>query len=361
MPRPPGSCTPTTRTGIDGLTCPIPPLGVTLPTATLTATPQTIAPGQSATLTWSTSNATSVSINQGIGAVATSGTRSVSPATTTTYTMTATNGDGSVNATATVTVMPLPTVTFTASPTSIAPGGASTLTWSDQRDLRQHQSGHRHRGHVGHAERLADGDHDLHADRHQHRRVGDRNGHRDRRCRCRPSRFSASPLDHRAGAVVHVDVVDDQRDRRSINQGIGSVATSGTQSVSPATTTHLHADGHQRRGLGDRDGHRDRRAAAHDHVQRVTPQHRAGTVVHVDVVDDQRDLRQHQPGDRQRGDVRHSQRDAGGDDHLHADGHKRRGIGDRDRNRDRRADGAGTDPGRRQCRPQRRFALAQQD
>ena len=67
-----------------------------------------IGPGQSTTLTWSTSNATSVSIDNGIGAQPSSGSVMVSPAHTTTYTLTATNATGSVTAKTTVTVVSSP-------------------------------------------------------------------------------------------------------------------------------------------------------------------------------------------------------------------------------------------------------------
>ena len=111
LPRPPAGCTPATRAGITGLTCPIGGQGPVVPTATLSASPASITGGAASTLTWATSNATSVSLNQGIGTVAAAGTRSVSPAATTTYTLTATNAAGSVTATATITVgTPTPTV-----------------------------------------------------------------------------------------------------------------------------------------------------------------------------------------------------------------------------------------------------------
>src|SRR6185503_7852596 len=71
LPRPPGSSTPATRTGIsNGVTCPIAAQGPVVPTATLSAAPTSITAGAAATPTWSTSNATTVSINQGIGTVA---------------------------------------------------------------------------------------------------------------------------------------------------------------------------------------------------------------------------------------------------------------------------------------------------
>jgi hypothetical protein len=104
LPRPPGSCTPTTRAGINGLLCPIAALGPVPPTVTASASPASITAGQSAALTWATTNATSVSINQGIGSVATSGTRSVSPTVSTTYILTATNSTGTAAASVTVTV-----------------------------------------------------------------------------------------------------------------------------------------------------------------------------------------------------------------------------------------------------------------
>lgn len=83
---------------------PAPPTETTpAPTATITATPDTIQPGQSAVLNWTTTDATDVSID-GIGAVPTSGTRNVTPSATTTYHLVARGDGGSTDATATVTV-----------------------------------------------------------------------------------------------------------------------------------------------------------------------------------------------------------------------------------------------------------------
>src|SRR5216684_2698767 len=98
---------------------PPPPPPASAPTATLTASPDTIDKGQSSTLTWQVSNATDVGID-GIGAVQPSGTQQVTPAATTTYTLTAKGPGGTQTATATVTVNappppapppPAPTVT----------------------------------------------------------------------------------------------------------------------------------------------------------------------------------------------------------------------------------------------------------
>jgi phospholipase C len=99
--------------------------------ATLTANPTKIGPGQTATLNWTTANAATLSIDQGIGVVnGPSGSLSVSPAATTTYTLTATNGPAITTATATVNA-PL-AVTLKANPANIAPGSQSTLNWASQ-------------------------------------------------------------------------------------------------------------------------------------------------------------------------------------------------------------------------------------
>ena len=94
-----------------------------------TATPGRIAPNGSLTLRWSTTGATSVSISPTVGSVAVDGNTSVSPTRTTEYELTATNAVGSVMATAKVIVRPR-IDSFTATPSTIAPGGSSTLRWS---------------------------------------------------------------------------------------------------------------------------------------------------------------------------------------------------------------------------------------
>ncbi len=94
---------------------PPPPPPPAAPTASLTASPDTVDKGQSTTLTWQTSNATDVSID-GIGAVQPSGTQQVTPAESTTYTLNAKGAGGTQSATARVTVNappppPAPTTT----------------------------------------------------------------------------------------------------------------------------------------------------------------------------------------------------------------------------------------------------------
>jgi plastocyanin len=96
------------------------------------AQPNTINAGQSSTLIWDVQNADTVQIS-GIGTVAASGTSVVAPTQTTTYKLTARRGTTEQNATATVTVLGTGIqIQFSASPTNIAPGGTSTLTWTTQ-------------------------------------------------------------------------------------------------------------------------------------------------------------------------------------------------------------------------------------
>lgn len=99
----------------------------------LMVSPSTIIEGESATLSWSVSNATSISFNQGIGTVAAIDSRSVSPSTTTTYTLTATNAEGSINQNVTLTVNAgsVPVIqSFEVNPEIIGQGGSATLSWS---------------------------------------------------------------------------------------------------------------------------------------------------------------------------------------------------------------------------------------
>ncbi len=85
--------------------------------ASFTASPASIAAGQSATLSWSVTGATTLSIAPTVGTV-TGSSISVNPAATTTYTLTATNTGGSSTATATLTVSAGTVVSVSVSPTS---------------------------------------------------------------------------------------------------------------------------------------------------------------------------------------------------------------------------------------------------
>jgi hypothetical protein len=117
------------------LTGGLPPL---LPTATLSALPASIEPGESTSLNWTTSNSASASIDHGVGTVDLSGSVEVSPTVTTVYRVTAVNDAGVVvTATATVTVRqpnvsPVITLTLPSGP-FVAPATINlSATASDQ-------------------------------------------------------------------------------------------------------------------------------------------------------------------------------------------------------------------------------------
>jgi peptidoglycan-associated lipoprotein len=82
---------------------PPPPPPPPSPTASIAVSPTNIQPGQSASLTWQTTNATDVTID-GIGAVQPNGSQSVSPTDSTTYHLTAKGAGGTQEATARLTV-----------------------------------------------------------------------------------------------------------------------------------------------------------------------------------------------------------------------------------------------------------------
>ncbi len=73
------------------------------PTADITVTPQAINPGDSAILTWHTTNANDASI-EGLGQVATSGTQTVKPTVSTNYHLIVHGDGGTADATARLTV-----------------------------------------------------------------------------------------------------------------------------------------------------------------------------------------------------------------------------------------------------------------
>lgn len=92
------------------------------------ATPSTVAPGGTATLSWSTSGATSVSIDNGIGTVnQASGSVVVSPDGTTAYTLTAANSLATTTAQVTVTVAGAPVTGTSGSLTVLYPPNGAIL------------------------------------------------------------------------------------------------------------------------------------------------------------------------------------------------------------------------------------------
>ncbi|HTB64661.1 MAG TPA: hypothetical protein VK727_00435 [Steroidobacteraceae bacterium] len=105
-------------------------------TVSLVANPQSVAAGGTSVLTWTSTNATSCTASGGwTGVQATSGTQMTAAVTTgTSYSLTCT-GPGGAGTPAAVTVAvvamtPAATASLMASPSSVATGGTSTLTWS---------------------------------------------------------------------------------------------------------------------------------------------------------------------------------------------------------------------------------------
>ena len=119
---------------------------VSAPTVNLTVTPASIQPGDSTTLTWSSTNSTSCTATGGTGSDGWNGTLATSNATGLntgaiatagqySYTLTCAGpggtGSASQNLTVATSAPPAPpAITFSASPTLLAPGGSITLTWN---------------------------------------------------------------------------------------------------------------------------------------------------------------------------------------------------------------------------------------
>jgi hypothetical protein len=95
-----------------------------MPTVSMSANPETILVGDSATLSWTSTDADSATIDQGMGEVPVKGSTEVSPTETTTYTITVTGPGGTATDSVTVTVMtyPAPTVSINADPETILVG-----------------------------------------------------------------------------------------------------------------------------------------------------------------------------------------------------------------------------------------------
>jgi phospholipase C len=103
------------------------------PAVSLSVSPNPVTPGQTAKLTWTTSNATGLTITGVQNAALPSGTADVTAQETTTYTATASGPGGTSTALVTLTVTPAtpkPTVTLNLNPSVINPGQSATLTWT---------------------------------------------------------------------------------------------------------------------------------------------------------------------------------------------------------------------------------------
>jgi hypothetical protein len=103
------------------------------PTVTINISPSTIIVGQTATVTWTATNASAcMASGAWSGAEAISGTLGISPTTSgdLSYALSCTGAGGTASATAPLTVNAVPTATISVSPTTISVGESATLTWS---------------------------------------------------------------------------------------------------------------------------------------------------------------------------------------------------------------------------------------
>lgn len=104
------------------------------PTATLSAAPGTITPGQAVTLSWSSQHATSCTIQPDGETVAPQGSKTVTPAAATAYTLTCTGDGGTATSAANVAVNQpaAPTATLSIAPTTVTKGESAKLSWTSQ-------------------------------------------------------------------------------------------------------------------------------------------------------------------------------------------------------------------------------------
>lgn len=105
------------------------------PVVNVTASPTVIDQGQSATLSWNSSDAHSCAVSGGwSGSRATSGSESVSPSQTTSYTISCSGDGGNATDTVTVTVnappAPVPVVNLSVTPSTIDQGQSAILSWN---------------------------------------------------------------------------------------------------------------------------------------------------------------------------------------------------------------------------------------
>jgi len=110
------------------------------PTVTIGTNVATINPGDSATLSWNSTNATSCSAVSPVGWTAstgTSGSKTVTPPVDTTYTISCSGAGGATQRSVVVQVnanKDTPFVNISANPSTIQPGDSTTLFWTDGRN-----------------------------------------------------------------------------------------------------------------------------------------------------------------------------------------------------------------------------------
>lgn len=102
------------------------------PTVKIDVDPGSIMAGQTARLSWSSTDADSLTIDQGIGSVVPIGSMPVAPSVTTTFTITATGPGGTASSSVRLNVNRPPQVTLKAEPSAIIEGGTAMLAWTSE-------------------------------------------------------------------------------------------------------------------------------------------------------------------------------------------------------------------------------------
>jgi peptidoglycan-associated lipoprotein len=125
-----GGCNKKTTSSTPPAQTPVRP--TTQPTVTLNASPTTVNPGATVTLSWTSTDATDLSIDPGIGKVATQGSTPATPTESTTFTITA-NGPGGT-ATANVRVTVTGGNAAVTAPTRTTPAGINQLFEQNVKD-----------------------------------------------------------------------------------------------------------------------------------------------------------------------------------------------------------------------------------
>ncbi|MFA5399841.1 MAG: hypothetical protein WC169_09075 [Dehalococcoidia bacterium] len=207
------------------------------------ASPKSITSGGTATLNWAVMGAQSVSISPDIGTVSSSGSQAVNPDKTTEYTLTASNLSGSSRAWATVTVTApsKPAISsFSSNPGTITAGQSATLSWNVTGATSVSISPA-----VGNVS--SSGSKTVtptETTSYTITAVNDAGSSTTTaKVTVNPSgpptiaSFTASPASITSGGSSTLSWTVSGATSVTINQGVGTVSTSGTRSVSPSTTT----------------------------------------------------------------------------------------------------------------------------
>lgn len=207
--------------------------------SSFSASPASIYPGDSSTLSWSSSGGSSASINQGVGSVATSGSTSVSPTSSTTYTLTVSGTGGDATANVTVSIASPVIDSFSGNPTSIDSGESSLLSWTTTGatscSINQ-----------GIGSVAVDGSRTVYPSLTTTYTLTATNNSGSVTSSVTVTvtivypvvtSFTATPDNMKFGASSLLSWATTDATSISINQGIGAVASSGTKSVSPDDTT----------------------------------------------------------------------------------------------------------------------------